>query len=464
MIVEEMPESVDGANEILKAAMELGRVGGVFDLRPLDWSASLDANDPTGIIAAIRSSLVLANTFARALEELGDAALGFLFATHPVSRGSRDRAACPLAAGVRGLAKSLARELEKVAVRVVAVEPDPLIRGLAAEMLSAETLAEQLLAEQLDPNAPVESRLSGTRRYVTRCKVESAGSGPDVLDDQSVVLLTGGARGITAELAVALGRRFRPTLILVGRTRTPAAEEAADTRGMVEPAQLKAALRDLLAASGKQPDIREIETAYHELLKEREVRANLARIRETGARVWYASVDVCDDQALETLITDIYERCGRLDGVVHGAGVLEDSKIESKEVASFERVLRTKVCPALTLARSLRPEGLRFLVYLTSVAGVFGNAGQADYAAANEILAEHASQLDRIWPTRVFAIAWGPWDGMGMVREHHRRALQRAGVSLVQTAAAQQLFLDELGAPGPSEVVIAALAEGERAL
>ena len=71
----------------------------------------------------------------------------------------------------------------------------------------------------------------------------------------------------------------------------------------------------------------------------------------------------------------------------------------------------TKVDSALILSRHLRPEGLRLLVFFTSVAGVFGNRGQADYAAANEVVNRLAMQLDRRWEhTRVVAINWGPWE------------------------------------------------------
>ena len=73
--------------------------------------------------------------------------------------------------------------------------------------------------------------------------------------------------------------------------------------------------------------------------------------------------------------------------------------------------MATKAGAALTLAEHLRPDGLRFLVLFSSVSGRFGNRGQADYAAASEVLGKLAHELDSRWPARVVSIDWGPWAG-----------------------------------------------------
>ena len=83
--------------------------------------------------------------------------------------------------------------------------------------------------------------------------------------------------------------------------------------------------------------------------------------------------------------------------------------MRDKEADSLERVVATKAGSARTLVRRLRPEGLRFLVLFSSVSGRFGNRGQADYAAASEVLNKLAQELDRRWASRVVAINWGPW-------------------------------------------------------
>ena len=136
--------------------------------------------------------------------------------------------------------------------------------------------------------------------------------------------------------------------------------------------------------------------------------------------------------AFGELIDSVYDRHGRIDGVVHGAGVIEDRLIADKELDSLERVMAAKAGAAHTLAERLRPEGLRFMVLFSSVSGRFGNRGQADYAAASEVLGRLAHELDAAWPARVVAIDWGPWRSAGMVSPLLEQEFERRGVALIE--------------------------------
>jgi NAD(P)-dependent dehydrogenase (short-subunit alcohol dehydrogenase family) len=203
-----------------------------------------------------------------------------------------------------------------------------------------------------------------------------------------------------------------------------------------------------------------VEAAYQCLRQEREVRANLARIREAGARVHYHPLDVRDEAALAGLFDDIDRRFGGLDGVIHGAGVIEDKLVRDKTPESFDRVFGTKAVSALALSRRLRPERLKFCVFFASIASRYGNKGQADYAAANEVLSKLAIVLDRRWPCRVVSIAWGPWAEVGMVADLEKHLTQR-GLKLISPAEGPAFVMDELlhGRKGHGEVIIAGGAE-----
>jgi NAD(P)-dependent dehydrogenase (short-subunit alcohol dehydrogenase family) len=152
----------------------------------------------------------------------------------------------------------------------------------------------------------------------------------------------------------------------------------------------------------------------------------------------------------------VYEEYGRLDGVIHGAGVIEDKLIEQKDPDSFQRVFSTKADGAFLLARLLRFDQLRFLIFFSSVAGRFGNRGQGDYAAANEVLSKLAYQLDRKHAARVVAIDWGPWAAGGMVSPELARQFAERGVPLISRDAGVRMFDQELrlGRKGEAEVVV----------
>jgi NAD(P)-dependent dehydrogenase (short-subunit alcohol dehydrogenase family) len=142
--------------------------------------------------------------------------------------------------------------------------------------------------------------------------------------------------------------------------------------------------------------------------------------------------------------------------VIHGAGIVEDRLVGDKSLDSFRRVVATKVAGALALARALRPDDLRFFVLFTSIAGRFGNRGQADYAAASAILSALATTLNRRWPGRVVAIDWGPWAGTGMASPELCALFEERGIRPIDPSAGVRALERELarGRPGDAEVVI----------
>ena len=344
--------------------------------------------------------------------------------------------------GVAGFTKCLGHEWPEVTVRVVDVSGET----------PAPQLVEQLLGELGDPDGPFEVGRDGAFRKTWQVEPGPlAKDGPAVaLDANSTVLVTGGARGITAKVALEIAERYKSKLVLVGSSPVPAAESA-DTASLTTPAEIKAALLKQL------PDAKPaaVEVTYKRLLKGREIRANLDAIRTAGGTVEYRSLDVRDPVAFGALIDELNATTG-IAGVIHGAGVIEDKLLRDKTPESFDRVFGTKVDSALTLSRKLDPAKLKFFALFASITSRYGNRGQSDYAAANEVLSKMASDLDRKWPGRVVSVAWGPWAEVGMVAELAKHLVAR-GLKLIEPAVGAAFAVDEViyGAKGETEVVVA---------
>ena len=354
----------------------------------------------------------------------------------------------PGSAGTLGVAKSAAREWSQIRVKCID----------AAPALAPDWLAEQVLKEMFSDDPEVEIGFSAQGRCricLAPRTIERGALSALMLGDDAVVLVTGGAYGITADLTRMLAEKYRPRLVLVGRSPEPG-DESGVTRGIVDSAELRRRLTAELRAGGGKVTPVQVEAAMGKVLKERQIRVNLAALRGAASALEYHCLDVRDGAALGALVDDVYARLGRIDGVLHGAGVISDKLIANKPLAAFDAVYDTKVVPALVMASRLRMQGLRFIAFFSSVAGRFGNIGQADYSAANEVLNKLAGQLSHAWPhLHALAINWGPWDA-GMVNDDLRRLYAARDIRPIAPATGRRLFLEELehGPQRQAEIVI----------
>jgi len=438
----------------LKSVARRGPLAGIVHALPLREAADLGL-DPAAwagrLGPELRGLFLLARAAGPELERsagrggaclIAATGMGGLFG----SRGGLAAGSPPSHGGVAGLTKTLAREWTAVRVRVVDLDPGEAV----------EALAERLAGEVFADDARSEVGHHDGRRVALAAGEAGLPSGDLLtLEPGAPVVLTGGARGITAAVALELARRWRPNLLIVGTTPEPDRAEGPETAGIDDPAHLKAALLDQARTRGERPTTSALESSYRGLLRAREVRRNLDALRATGAGVAYGVADVRDGAALGRLMEGWRARFGPPAGLIHGAGVIQDKLLRDKSAASFDRVFGTKVEGALNLLRSVDPEALRFAAFFSSIAGRFGNRGQADYAAANETLNKLALWLDARVPGRVVSAIWGPWSGVGMVADLEGH-LGGQGLVMIPPGVGASLFADELarGRMGDVEVIL----------
>jgi acyl transferase domain-containing protein len=357
-----------------------------------------------------------------------------------------DPAREPLDGGLAGLAKTARLEWPEVACKALDLPGAP-----PDVPAAAAALADELLLA-----GPVEVGLADGGRVTLERVAEPlpAGAGDAPLAAGDVVVVSGGARGVTAEVAVALARAFRPTLVLLGRSPAPEPEPNW-LAALGSEAEIKREL-SLRANGSAAPKL--IGERCRQVLANREVRRTLARVEEAGARAVYRSADVRDAGAVAQAVAAVRAEMGPVRGLIHGAGVLADALIEDKTDEQFDRVFSTKVGGLRALLGAVPPDELRVLVLFSSSTGRFGRAGQVDYAVANEVLNKLARQQARRRPAcRVLSVNWGPWDG-GMVNASLKRLFEKEGVGLIAPEAGADYLVRELQGPagGPVEVVVLA--------
>ncbi len=362
----------------------------------------------------------------------------------------------PLQAGLAGLLKTAALEWSGVACRAIDIDPAWTDNAALAIRAAEEILGSRPGDDHLEIGLDREGRWAV--QLETAPQLADPATDLDLdLEEKAVVVISGGARGVTPAVATALNRLRPLTLILLGRSPLPAAEPQW-LDGLQDMADVKQALITH-AFDGRPPRPQELEAAYRRTTADREIRSTLARLRQEGAEVRYVAVDVRDRQRVAAVLEDIRAVHGPVRALIHAAGVIADREIVHKNMEQFRQVFDTKVAGLAHLLDATRQDPLKYLVFFSSVAARFGNRGQADYAAANEVLNKVARhQAHYRSGTRVVAFNWGPWEG-GMVTPELKRAFQRQGVALIPLEAGAAFMARELASRTQSDIEVVVGAE-----
>ncbi|HEX3828486.1 MAG TPA: SDR family oxidoreductase [Sporichthyaceae bacterium] len=332
--------------------------------------------------------------------------------------------------GFAALARTAALEWPLAAVKAIDCQ-----RGARDDNTVAAAIVEELLigGSTLD----VGLRADGSRWTVVQEDAVVTPAAPVVTAD-SVLVATGGARGVTAAALRALAAAHHPRMLLLGRT------PLVDEPGSWATATDEPALTRLLATERHGSRPAEVTARARGVLAAREVRGTLAALERAGSTVRYAAVDVTDRVALDRELDRTRRDWGPITGLVHGAGVLADKRIADKTDEQFDRVYGPKVAGWHTLLAATAADPLRLVCVFSSVAARFGNPGQCDYAMANETLNQLAcAEARRRSGCRVRSIGWGPWHG-GMVTASLAAHFQQRGVPLIPLDAGAGAFVTEI--------------------
>jgi malonyl CoA-acyl carrier protein transacylase len=346
----------------------------------------------------------------------------------------------PDALACAGLARALAREYPQANVRAVALE------GLSLREAAA-ALAEEL-AVRGGPAAVVRSPL-GRFAELAVAAVSDAPAPPFPLHAGDLVVVTGGAAGITFEGACALAREVRGLrFLLLGRSEPRA--DAASLADLDEAAWAAKAEQVRLerAQRGEPATPAEVERALAPLRRAAGIHRALAALRGLGAEAEYRALDVADTAALADAVAQARSRGGPVRGILHGAGVEESRRFDRKDEGALARSWRPKVAGARALAAATANDPLAFFLMYGSMVGLYGNAGQADYCATNAALVAVARDLrSRGVPARV--LAWTAWRETGMASRGRALAfLEGAGVDPVSNAEGAAALVEEVRRAG----------------
>ncbi|MEA1968770.1 MAG: SDR family oxidoreductase [Thermodesulfobacteriota bacterium] len=330
----------------------------------------------------------------------------------------------PVQGGLAGLSKTAAKEWEGVLCKSI-----DMADSLKKCIKNAEAAVSLFMT-----HGSVEMGINDDLCIFPELRAGSDSGEPEPdagaeLTNGDVIVITGGAKGVTAECAFEIAKKYSPQIILLGRSKKPY-KEPEWVKNLTGQAEIK---KELLKNNFQDKKVTpgEIQKAYKEIVSNREINKNLERIKTAGSRVKYFSTDIRDEKNVNKILNNVRNEFGSITCVIHGAGILEDRLICDKTEEQFAKVFDTKVKGFNTLLKATKNDNLKYFILFSSVAARTGNKGQVDYAMANEVLNKTAQKKARENKNcRFISVNWGPWEG-GMVNSSLQREFLKRGIDLI---------------------------------
>ena len=358
-------------------------------------------------------------------------------------------AADPLGGAVVGFTKAFKRERMEALVKAVDFEP----------ARKASEIAQILIEETVcDPGA-MEIGYKDEQRWTVGMQEQPAADGqPGLkLNKDTVFLITGAAgsivSAITADLAAASGGTF----YLLDLVPEPDPDNPDLDRLVNDRDGLKRDLFARMLGRGERATPALVEKELAALERSQAARSAIDAVRASGGIAHYFSVNLTDPDAVDKVIEKVREGSGRIDVLLHAAGMERSHFLPDKDPREFNLVFDVKSDGWFNLLHAIGEMPLGATVAFSSIAGRFGNAGQTDYSAANDLLCKIASNFRTTRPgTRAIAIDWTAWGGIGMAaRGSIPKMMAQAGIDMLAPEAGIPLIRRELTNGGTrGEIVI----------
>jgi enediyne polyketide synthase len=311
--------------------------------------------------------------------------------------------------GASGLARTAFLEATDVPTTIVslpdlapstAAAVDETVRRVILEAAATKTFSEVRYDADGERSAPV--------LHVLQPPAETREGSP--LDASDVLLVTGGAKGITAECALAMAKDSGAKLALIGRD---------------------------------------------DVSQDEEISTNIARMTAAGVVCQYERADVTNAEQVATAVARFEANLGQITGVMHGAGRNEPSALTNLTEERFHQTIEVKIAGLRAVLDAVDQDKVKLLVTFGSIIGRAGLRGEAHYSTANDWMSELTVDFQRAHPqARALAMEWSVWSGAGMgERLGVVEALLRDGITPVTVEDGLSVLRQVLADPSAGPIL-----------
>ncbi|WP_257452836.1 SDR family NAD(P)-dependent oxidoreductase [Archangium lipolyticum] len=342
-----------------------------------------------------------------------------------------------LGGSTAGFLKALKQELPGAVIKIVDFEPST----------SHWVLAETVTRELEEGSDRTEIGYLAGRRFVVGMRRADFAEGSQVLrkvDPSWVLLFSGGGRGAVFEVAKAVAR-LGPKVILTGRTPAPIGAEP--YLALSDEAFEAFRKEEMVRRKKEDPTLTPVKFAesFDTIIRARELWRNLQEVYAQGLPIEYETCDIRNAADVRAMVDRVREYHGHIDGLVHGAMIEASKSLPDKTPGMVAATVDVKVMGLVHLLEATRRDDLKLMMCFGSGAGRFGNKGQTDYSAANDLMSKvtmayaHRARSHM----RCVTIDWTAWEGSGAA-VRNREVVQGTGVSFITPAEGAYWFINEL--------------------
>ena len=436
----------------VQAYLAAGTVQGVYWLPALDTEPGIEELELDAWRELNRQRVKSLYLAMRALYEAISASGSFLVVATRMGglHGYGDEGAtAPLGGAVTGFAKAYKRERMDVLVKAVDFE---------ASRKTAEP-ADALIAETLGDPGVVEVGYHDGLRYTVTLEERPAVDGQPGMEltKDTVFVVTGAAGGITSAIVGDLAQASAGVFYLLDLAPKPEADDPNIALFRSDKEALKRKLIDELRAAGERPTPVMVDKQILAIERAEAALRAIEAVQAAGGTAYYYCVNLLDGPAVAAVVDDVRQRYGKIDVLLHAGGIEISKALGAKPPQEFDLVFDIKADGFFSLLKAAAGLPIGATVAFSSVAGRFGNSGQTDYSAANDLLCKVISSL-RGWrpATRGIVIDWTAWGGIGMAtRGSIPKIMELAGIDMLPPEVGIPTIRRELTAGGfRGEIVV----------
>ncbi|MCB0282200.1 MAG: SDR family NAD(P)-dependent oxidoreductase [Calditrichaeota bacterium] len=433
--------SADELNKQLTEWQSQGKISGVYWLPALDHITDPYKLEPQQWSEALRIRVkLLYQTMRTVYDQISGQETFLVSATRMGGQHGYDAygSLCPLSGAVSGFCKSYKREKNDVLVKVVDFE-NARKHSVFADILIAETLQ--------DPGV-VEVGYKNSMRWTIGLmeKPEPTPGDGLKLTKETVFVITGAAGSITSAITADLAEASSGIFYLLDLADKPDPDDSDIKRFSSDKDNLKLDLFQRIKESGQRATPAAVEKELARIERSHAALNAIRAVEHFGGKAYYHSVNLLNNKEISAIIDDIKKIHGRIDVLMHAGGLEISRNLPDKSPQEYDLVFDVKSNGWFNLMSAIDDMPLGAAVVFSSIAGRFGNAGQTDYSAANDLLCKSISGFRNTRPdTRGIAFDWTAWGGIGMaVRGSIPTIMKQAGIEMLPPEAGIAMIRREL--------------------